>query len=108
MEKAKKLYPLLDGLTVAESKEEVNNAMGQIKDLGGVLLFNIEKFSDGWSAQCKQVPGIITGGTNPEPTESEMEFQIRDAIHSALNLRTKLPYETLKVKTEIMELSLSI
>ena len=53
----------------------------------GSLNFDITLNEDGWTAQCKEVPGIIAGGTNLNPAASEIENQIRDAIYAAFDVK---------------------
>lgn len=53
----------------------------------GSLNFEITINEDGWTAQCKEVSGIIAGGTNTNPTDSEIETQIRDAIYAAFDVK---------------------
>ena len=53
----------------------------------GSLSFDMTLNKDGWTAQCKEVPGIIAGGTNQNPTESEIETLIRDAIYAAFDVK---------------------
>ena len=66
-----------------EEKTRVINALNDI----GSLTFKVEKHEDGWVAQCKEVPGIISGNTNPDPSNFEIESLIREAIFSAFNVR---------------------
>ena len=63
----------------------------EIKGLGGMLNFIIEQTEGGWSAQCNEIPGIITGGSSPNPTSFEIEGQIRDAIYTAFHVKTVYP-----------------
>lgn len=65
----------------------------------GNLTFDIIVNEDGWTAQCKEVSGIIAGGTNQNPTSPEIEAQIRDAIYAAFDVKfekkqTKSPFFT--------------
>lgn len=53
----------------------------------GSLTFKVSKDEEGWMAQCKELPGIITGNTNSNPENSEIESQIRDAIYTAFNIK---------------------
>ena len=56
----------------------------------GSLTFEITTSGDGWVAQCKEVPGIIAGGTNINPSNSEIESQIRDSIFAAFDVKTSV------------------
>lgn len=58
----------------------------ELKKIGS-LNFDVSKSKDGWMAQCKELPGIITGDTNPNPENDEIESQIRDAIYVAFNVK---------------------
>ena len=53
----------------------------------GSLTFKITTNEEGWVAQCQEVSGIIAGGTNPNPTSTEIESQIRDSIYAAFNVK---------------------
>jgi hypothetical protein len=62
----------------------------EIQKPGSVLHFTIRRDTDGWSAQCSEVPGIIAGSRSINLDGSEIETQIRDAIHTAFHV-THLP-----------------
>jgi len=66
--------------------DERTRVLGELKKIGN-LTFKISKDEDGWTAQCKELAGIITGNTNPDPTNTEIESQIRDAIYAAFNVK---------------------
>ncbi len=66
--------------------EERTRVVRELEKIGS-LTFKIKKNKDGWTAQCKEVSGIITGNTNPNPTSTEIESQVRDAIYSAFNVK---------------------
>jgi hypothetical protein len=68
------------------SEEERVRIYKEIEKLGG-LTFEIEKHEDGWMAQCNQVKGIIAGNTNPNPSDIEVESQIRESIFAAFNVK---------------------
>lgn len=68
-----------------DERARVSRELGKI----GSLTFKVSKDEDGWMAQCKELPGIITGNTNPDPENVEIESQIRDAIYTALNIKIK-------------------
>ncbi|MFZ1075406.1 MAG: hypothetical protein WAN50_03475 [Minisyncoccia bacterium] len=57
----------------------------------GSLTFSLHKDEDGWTAQCEEVPAIIAGGTNPNPSENEIESEIRSAIFAAFNVQETEP-----------------
>lgn len=73
-------------------KERITN---EISNLGRMLTFGISRSTDGWMAQCNEISGIIAGGNNNNPSNSEIESQIRESILSAFNVETKeSPYFT--------------
>jgi hypothetical protein len=81
-----KLAPLF-GNNSNISIDERARVLVEINKIGS-LTFDITSTRDGWVAQCKEVAGIITGGTNPNPTASEIETQIRDAIYAAFDVKS--------------------
>ncbi|KKT39392.1 hypothetical protein A2W54_01865 [Candidatus Giovannonibacteria bacterium RIFCSPHIGHO2_02_43_13] len=68
-----------------ESDRRVQNLLAEIKRQGN-FYFKIELHKGGWTAECENVKGIITGGTNPQPTQSEVDEKIKDAIFSAFGI----------------------
>ena len=57
---------------------------------GDLLTFSkINKSSEGWFSQCNEIKGIIAEGTNQNPTLEEIESEIRQAILSAFNVKTR-------------------
>ena len=91
--------------TEAENYEDVERMQTQIDALGGMLHFEIRKDEDGWSAQCKEVAGIIAGGSTPNPDDYEIENQIRDAIYTAFHIKTRMAPSALKA--EVTQVALS-
>ena len=90
MEKDKNNYALIfAGLTVSE--EERFRVGTEINKLGGLTFGKIQKSDEGWFAQCEQVEGIIAGNSNPNPTNAEIESEIRQAILSAFNVKIEEP-----------------
>jgi len=85
----------------------VDDALKQIVKLGGTLHFKIEKDNEGWTAQCKEVNGIVTGGSNLNPSDFEIEERVRDAIHTAFNISVKA-LSPEKLKGSVSELALSV
>ena len=53
----------------------------------GSLTFAVEKDEEGWVAKCNEIEGIIAGNTNPNPSDLEIESQIREAIYVAFNVK---------------------
>ena len=66
--------------------DEKMRVLGELNKIGS-LTFKVEKHTDGWVAECQEVPAIITGNTNPEPSNFEIESLIREAVFSAFNVR---------------------
>ncbi|MDP2651549.1 MAG: hypothetical protein Q8O94_00220 [bacterium] len=80
----------LFGNNPAISLDERARIMTELEKIGS-LTFSLSKDENGWVAQCDEVSGIITGGTNPNPSQSEIETEIRSAIFSAFNVRETKP-----------------
>lgn len=97
---------IFDGEHQPEDYEDVERMQSEIRNVGGMLNFKITQSEDGWSAQCKEIPGIITGGSNPSPSNFEIEGQIRDAIHTAFHVKTQFPPQA-ELRTSNLTLSLS-
>lgn len=77
------------------SPEEKARVIGELEKIGSMLTFKIYKNEEGWTAQCNEVSAIIAGGTNANPSNSEIESQIRESIFSAFNVEAKeSPYFT--------------
>ena len=66
--------------------EEKVRVITEISKIGS-LTFTVEKNEDGWNTECVEVPSIITGNTNPNPSNPEIESLVREAIFSAFNVR---------------------
>lgn len=96
---------IFDKVHQPESYEDIERMSQEIGNLGGMLHFTIRKDEDGWFAQCNEVEGIITGGSNSNPTEFEVETNIREAIHTAFHVKTKVSPEVFK--SEITQVALS-
>lgn len=63
----------------------VHAMLSEFERRGG-LKFNISRHKDGWMAECTNVAGIITGNTNPKPSDEEIDMYIKDAIFSAFGI----------------------
>lgn len=100
-----KLGSLVDGKT--RDYKAIEKMTEQIAQLGGMLHFTIYKDENGWSAQCNEVAGIITGGASPTPTDFEIESNIREAIFTAFHVETTTSSQILKKEVTQMSLSLS-
>ena len=68
---------------VAESFKAMR---AEVEKAGGMLQFDVERFEDGWNAQCRQIPSILTCGKNPNPTEREIDEAIREAVNTAFQI----------------------
>ena len=68
------------------SDEERFRVGKEIEKVGG-LTFRFEKHEEGWSAQCNELDSIIVGNSNPNPTNTEIESEIRQAIFSAFDVQ---------------------
>lgn len=99
-----KLGSLVDGKN--RDYIAIEKMTAQIERLGGMLHFAITKDKNGWSAQCNEVSGIITGGSNLTPTDFEIESNIREAIFTAFHVETTTSSQILK--KEVTQMSLSV
>jgi hypothetical protein len=88
MEKENVKFASLFGNNTDIDLEERTRIIRELEKIGS-LTFKISKDDEGWTAQCKEVPAIITGNTNPNPTDTEIESQVRDAIYSAFNVKVQ-------------------
>lgn len=61
----------------------------ELRKIGKMLTFKLSKDENGWMAQCNEIEGIIAGGTNTEPTDSEIKSQIRESIYSAFSVEAE-------------------
>ena len=86
MEKENLKFASLFGNNTDIDLEERTRVVRELEKIGS-LTFKITKDADGWTAQCREMAGIITGNTNPSPTDTEIESQVRDAIYSAFNVK---------------------
>ncbi len=79
------------------SLDERARILAEIQKIGS-LTFNITTSDEGWLAQCKEIHGILAGGTNAKPTSAEIESQIRESIYAAFDVKVeqnkKSPYFT--------------
>lgn len=77
-----------------ESDRRVQNLLAEIERQGN-LHFKIESHKNGWTAECENIKGIITGGANPNPTQEEIDSQIKDAIFTAFGVPAYLSNDSL-------------
>lgn len=70
-------------------QDDIERMNAQIEEVGrdGMLHFIITTNKDGWLAQCEEISGIITGGKNSNPTQEEINLNIRDAVYSTFNVK---------------------
>lgn len=73
----------------AVSEEERLRVAKEIKKVGGLTFGKIEKSSKDWVTQCIEIPSIIAGNANPNPTNAEIESEIRQAILGAFGVKTE-------------------
>ncbi len=82
--KTYKLGLLFAGLPVSDSERF---RVGQEMEKVGGLTFKVEISEGGWVAQCNEINGIIAGNKNTNPTDVEIESEIRQAILSAFGVK---------------------
>lgn len=90
---------------VAENSGAVERMQEEVAKLGGLLHFAIRRDTDGWSAHCAEIPGLITGGKSLNPDDAEISSHIREAIHTAFHIQTKLQPEQIESKVSQMSVS---
>ncbi len=82
----KKTFASVFGNNPDISLEERNRVIKELEKIGS-LTFKVEKTEEGWVAECNEIPGIIAGNTNPNPSSAEIESQVREAIYLAFNVK---------------------
>ena len=70
-----------------------------VEGLDRTLHFRLEQSREGWLAQCEEIKGIITGGTNANPSQEEIVAHIRDAVRAALNLPARSSLSRLPIRS---------
>jgi len=100
----------LFGSLFGENQEAANDGavermQEEVSKLGGLLHFTIRRDADGWSAHCAEIPGLITGGKNLNPDDAEIRSHIREAIHTAFHIKTKLKPEQIESRVSQMSVS---
>ena len=63
----------------------VQSMLAEIQSRDG-LKFKVRKDEGGWTAECENLKGIMTGGTDLHPTQSEIDAQVKDAIFTAFEI----------------------
>lgn len=82
----------------SEVKTAYKQMVEQIKQKGGALHFVIKTDQNGWAAACREFPGIVTGGDETDPSQTEIYSTIIDAVKTAFNvpinneMRERSPY----------------
>lgn len=71
------------------SEEERFRVAKEIKKVGGLTFGKVEKSNKGWVTECVEIPSIIAGNANPNPTNTEIESEIRQAILAAFDVKTE-------------------
>lgn len=84
METSYKYGALFGGESIAESEKA--RVMEEISKVGS-LTFTIDRDTEGWSAQCVEIPSIIAGNTNPNPNDIEIQSEIRSAIFATFDVK---------------------
>ncbi len=74
-----------------EDPQKVAIMEKEIQKVGGLLHFTVRTQKNatedqGWTAQCDEIEGIMTGGDNPAPSDEEIRAGIRQAIHTAFDI----------------------
>jgi len=92
MENNYKYASLFGGEAVAESEKA--RVIEEVRKIGS-LTFVIQKDEEGWSAQCQEMPALIAGNTNSNPTDIEIHSEIRSAIFAAFDVKVEQvsPYQ---------------
>ncbi|MCF7835618.1 MAG: hypothetical protein K9M15_00650 [Candidatus Marinimicrobia bacterium] len=80
--------------------QKVLNMLSEIDRHGGALSFDIHLNQEGWTAECKSIPGIITCGQSLNPEMSEIDSAVKDAIFSAFDIPPYLCKENLIKNTK--------
>ncbi len=83
----------------AERNYRVQGMRNEIQKMGGSLRFKVQKNSEGWIAECENLKGIITGGTDSKTTDEEINSQIKDAIFTAFGIPPYLSKDSLLKNT---------
>ncbi len=68
------------------SDQHVKAMKAAIEKVGGRLNFIVQRHEDGWTAECQEIKGIITGGTERDPTDQKINYNIKDAIFTAFGI----------------------
>lgn len=89
---------LFGGESVSQSERA--RVMEEIEKIGS-LTFALSISEEGWVAQCNEVPAIIAGNTNTNPSDIEITSEIRGAIFATFDVQTEpmgveSPYQEFK------------
>ena len=89
MENNNKRFADIFGNNPNISLDERNRVIAELLKIGS-LTFKVEKNEDGWMANCLEIGGLIAGSNNPNPSDFEVESQVREAIYSAFNVKFEI------------------
>lgn len=82
---------LMGGRIPSSSLDAIANMDRIIGEVGGTLHFLVTTEEDGWFAECNEFPAIIIGGAEKNPSTELIEERIRDVVHCAFNISSKIP-----------------
>ncbi|MCR4334246.1 MAG: hypothetical protein NUV47_00750 [Patescibacteria group bacterium] len=80
-----KIGLIFEGDTNISPSERVR-VENELRKIGKMLTFKFLKNENGWMAECNEIDGVIAGGTNTNPTDSEIKSQIRESIYAAFSV----------------------
>lgn len=86
------------------SQSEKARVIEEIQKVGGSLTFKIETSPEGWVGQCNEIPSIITGSTNHDPSDIEIKSEIQSAIFAAFDIKI----EDRKIEAPFQEFKYSL
>ena len=88
MEKPSKTFRLINyfGTDTMPDPSALKNMAKELEQFSEPLYFELQRNEDGWAVQCKQIPGIIAGGQNINPADTEVINAIREAIRAVFNI----------------------
>lgn len=69
-----------------ENDRRVQAMKAEIEKVGGRLNFTVQRHENGWTAECKEIKGVVSGGTERNPTEQEINNTIRDAVFTTFGI----------------------
>jgi len=85
------------------NNEELQKALErmekQIEIVNRQFTFDLKIDDEGWIARCREFDGIVTGGTNKNPSEKEIMQSLIDTIKTAFHI----PISKLKIESEELQ-----